>query len=323
VDVDGVLNVGIADPGQRAMELTDSNIQIALDNWENRRQLNEGFQNSVERVMATCERHLDGADSLVEHAARDGTSLSELLVWRLAQIIEAAGRNSLVVLSSSWRSERRRVRQLEEALGRYLGGPFSFGAHTDACEESGAPVVRLQSIAMFVEQHCARKPLANRAGRLRVLVLDDFHIQPFGWSCGQANIDGPHAVEEFLRSRVPAPIDARVELVHPYDEWVTPAGISVQVGTGLTGAHLRRALGFLGGEHPVVEPEGLRHRRDDGCALKRAPATSAADALGKLLWWFLMPGTEAWRASEHLLGYPGMAPEKQGLVAARSLMWPL
>lgn len=323
VDVDGVLNVGIADPGQRAIELNDSNIKIALDNWENRRQMNEGFQNSVERVMATCERHLDGsADSLVEHASRDGTSLSELLVWRLAQIIEAAGSNSLVVLSSSWRSERRRVLQLEEALGRHLGGPFSFGAHTDACEESGAPVVRLQSIAMFVEQHCARKPLANRAGGLRVLVLDDFHIQPFDWSCGKVSIDGPQAVEAFLRCRVPAPIDARVELVHPYDEWVTPAGISVQVGTGLTDAHLRRALFFLGGENPVVEPEGLRHRRDDGCALKRAPAEAAADALGKLLQWFLRPATEAWRASEHLLGDPGLTPEKQGLVAARSLMWP-
>lgn len=352
VDVDGVLNVGIADPGQRAMELNDSNIKIARDNWETRMQLSKDFRNSVERVIAVCERHPDGsADPLAAHVARDGTSLSELLVWRLAQIIRTAGSKSLVVLSSSWRSEPRRVRQLEEALGRHLEEPFSFGAHTDACEESGAPEVRLQSIALFVERHCAaRGPLAGRrAGRLRVLVLDDFHIQPFGWSCEQVNIDGPQAVEEFVRSRVPAPIDARVEVVHPYDEWVTPAGTSVCVGTGLTDAHLRRALGFLGGEHPAAEPAGLRVLHDGVCAPKRTLAAAAADALGRLLWWLLVPSAEAWRASEHLLGgaaaekpapaaerlgeprRPG-APagepsgprlEERGLVAARSLVWPM
>ncbi|CAK0788917.1 unnamed protein product [Prorocentrum cordatum] len=85
VDVDGVLNVGIADPGQRAMELNDSNIKIARDNWETRMQLSKDFRNSVERVIAVCERHPDGsADPLAAHVARDGTSLSELLVWRLA-----------------------------------------------------------------------------------------------------------------------------------------------------------------------------------------------------------------------------------------------
>jgi hypothetical protein len=325
VDVDGVLNVAIKDPGQKALELSAGNVTIARDNWDNRGRLNEDFRSSVEQVVATCERHLeDSADTLAEHASRDGTSLSELLLWRLAQIIRSAGSNSLVVLSSSWRNERRRVQQLEEALGRHLGGCFSFGAHTDACEESGAPEVRLQSIALFVEQHCARKPPTSRAGRLRVLVLDDFHIRPFDWSCEEVNIDGPQAVEQFLRSRARAPIQVCLELVHPYDEWVNAAGLSVQVGTGLTDAHLRRALRFLGGEYPVVEPEGLRPRRDDVCALTRAPATVATDALGKLLWWFLAPGADAWKASGLLLVDPrGLALEKQGLVAARSLMWPL
>ncbi|CAK0788916.1 unnamed protein product [Prorocentrum cordatum] len=119
------------------------------------------------------------------------------------------------------------------------------------------------------------------------------------------------------------------EVVHPYDEWVTPAGTSVCVGTGLTDAHLRRALGFLGGEHPAAEPAGLRVLHDGVCAPKRTLAAAAADALGRLLWWLLVPSAEASRVLQeviqHLLG--GAAAEKpapeRGLVAARSLVWPM
>jgi hypothetical protein len=168
-----------------------------------------------------------------------------LLVARLARLIEAAGPRCKVVLSSTWRLPKhvQRAGMVEAALSRHLGRHFAFDART-AIRDDRTPELRLQCIADFAAEHCKRAPTSVK--QLRALVLEDFHTTPFGtWHCGLKKMDSADAVEKHLRSRLPAHIDASVRLIHTYDEWTTSAGLVVQIGCGLTGGHLKRALDFL------------------------------------------------------------------------------
>jgi len=85
-----------------------------------------------------------------------------------------------------------------------------------------------------------------------VLVLDDFMVNAFhGWQCGGRPMDSCEAAERYLSERAargpgrePA-CGFAVRVIHTYDEWTTASSLFVQVGTGLTIGHFRRAEDFL------------------------------------------------------------------------------
>ncbi|CAK0888698.1 unnamed protein product [Prorocentrum cordatum] len=137
----------------------------------------------------------------------------------------------------------QRLSGLEAALSRHLGRRFAFDART-AIRDDHTPELRLRCIADFAAEHCRKGPVSVK--RLRMLVLDDFHVTPFGtWHCGSKKMDSARAVEKYLVSRVPNHVDAQVRLIHTYDEWTTDTGLGVQIGCGLTSRHFNQAVDFL------------------------------------------------------------------------------
>lgn len=323
VDVDGVLNVGIADPGHGPMEMNTSNLNTTLTNWKIRQQLPVEFRRSVELMMEVCEHFSeDGSETFAEFTARDNTSLSDLLVWRLAQIVRGAGDRCSVILSSTWRRDPRRVGVLEAAMSECLGRPFTFDAYTAPCRENGSPEIRLNTIKEFVEERSAQVLESGDASKLRVVVLDDFHITPFGWSCSDEKMDSAQAVEQILGACVPSPLEVSVKLVHPYKEWVTAEGRTIKVGTGILRTHLLDALNFLGSRCPA-EPDGLRHHRVS--SLEEPGAATFAGVLSALkpLLSFLVFGDDAENVGAIGAVDGSEATEKRCLAIARSVMWPL
>jgi len=247
VDIDGVLNLGILDPEGAPLSFSEDNAERALARWGQRHRLPGSQRVAVERIIATCNRLAGPCEGaayarLLSPAA---TELSDLLVWRLARLIEAAGPRCTVVLSSTWRLPKHthRVTVVEASLSRHLGRSFAFDSRT-AILEDRTPELRLQRIADFAAGYCKKAPLSFQ--QLRILVLDDFHTAPFGtWRCGWKKMGSAGAVEKYLLSRLPTRIDASVRLVHTYDEWTTDSGLFVQLGCGLTREHFNRALDFL------------------------------------------------------------------------------
>jgi hypothetical protein len=202
----------------------------------------------IDRITATLERDTgDGVDSTYEKlASTSSTSLSDVLVERLAKIVLAAGERCSVVLSSTWRLPRyvRRARRLENAIGAHLGRPFRFDDRTDMYEDHSGGEGRLRCIGDYVEGYCRKR--GGELDKLRLVVLEDFHTSPMGsWRCGSSPMDCVEDVERYLCSRVPASFKVCAKLIHTYDQWHTSAGLLVQVGSGITYERFCDALIFL------------------------------------------------------------------------------
>lgn len=246
VDVDGVLNIGIEDPGEKPLDFDFRNVQRALEMWGAPGDW-PAFD-ATERIVSTYHHDVGHGESSTFAEYQSSTSLGacEKLVGRLAQLIQVAGDRCAVVLSSSWRHPRytKKRRQLEHMLLGCLGQSFAFHAAT-ALVPDVTPEMRLRTIGDFIADHGKQLPCSP--GGLRVLVLEDFHITAMdGWLCGEVPMDSTAAAERYLLSRIPAFVKASVKLVHTFGSWTTPSGLVVRVGTGLTKDHLCQAMKFLG-----------------------------------------------------------------------------
>ncbi|CAK0793549.1 unnamed protein product [Prorocentrum cordatum] len=250
VDIDGVLNVGAAEKGKSPTLLNDSNLRLAQSLWTKR----EGHpeRHLVESLMAVSRKRLDGEkEALNTLVAKNRSYVSDVLVGRLAEILEAAGPRCLAVLASTWQAARHKTRlqDLEARLTRCLGRPFAFQATTGSSEEH-TPDGRLIAIGNCMAEltsHGGVAAAAAEAGRLRALVLEDFFITALAghWSVDGRAMDSPAAVEEYVCSRVPAPWTAQVRLIHTYAEWSTAEGVFVKCGVGLSQADVRRSKEFV------------------------------------------------------------------------------
>jgi hypothetical protein len=280
VDIDGVLNVGISDPGNRPLEFSTANYNRAQGSWNSRHE--SEHRGSIERLISTHSRELGHGEggTYGKFLSEGSTGLSDALVERLANLLEAAGKNRMVVISSTWRlpQHRARVQRLEDAVSRHMNSRFSFDSRTSLVPDN-TPEQRLRTIGDFVQDFCDQRPI-DESKDLRILVLEDFHITPLGnWSCEGEMMDGVATVERYIQSRS-GHTQAAVKLVHTYDEWKTPEGTLVKVGGGLTLAHICAARNFLGldcafcGRPPspdkvelVMEPE-VPGAEEDGVTVK-------------------------------------------------------
>jgi len=248
VDVDGVLNVGIEDPGNSAVDFTLANVQRALRMQDVPGECSA--KDIVERLIATYNRevgHGEGS-TYAKFIPTSSAGASEKLIHRLAQLIRLAGDDCTVVLSSSWRHPKhaKRVEQLEQILSTCLGQTFVFHERTALVADS-RPEDRLRTIGDFLagRSHEFSKPQR----KLRALVLEDFNIHPLdGWLCDGWSMNSAAAVEKYLHGRIPARGGASVKLVHTFGSWTTDSGLLVRVGTGLTRERFREASTFLSGD---------------------------------------------------------------------------
>ena len=134
VDVDGVLNVGIYDPFDAPILLKSSELSLAREivNMDYC-----GFDSATAyKICALAATPTDESGTTFESLASHD-QLSKVLVGRLSELIQDAGPNCHVVLSSSWRKRQHMKRRLKleqdlsEALGRY----FEFDAFTQLSPE--------------------------------------------------------------------------------------------------------------------------------------------------------------------------------------------
>jgi hypothetical protein len=246
VDVDGVLNIGARDAGHPPLVFSDTNMQRSRGLLESGVDLGDRL-GSVNTLIAVCEKEVefDEKSTYGEFTAEGRSSLCKAFVQRLARIIAAAGDRGkrTVVLSSSWRNPQyeKSVRMLEKEISRALGHTFTFDAKTPLGNDKGLEG-RVGTIGEFLDNFRTGSEFAT-AKRLRLLVLDDFCINKV------ANVP---AVEQRLCQRLtegsPAGKAPDVEacLVHTYDSWTTADGSHIEIGCGITGSHLCRALRFLG-----------------------------------------------------------------------------
>jgi len=165
-----------------------------------------------------------------------------------------------VILASSWRkpSHAARVQLLEDALSRHLGVPFAFAGRTRLQDDSLAPD-RLVAIAHWVQFLCEDRKRLREDGALRILVLEDFFITPFGkWSCGADHIENVADAEQYiLRHGLAERPDMKLKIVHTYDQFTTRDNLLVQVGEGLTMRHFCQAMTFLGSKCPHCRQKQL------------------------------------------------------------------
>ncbi|CAK0790491.1 unnamed protein product [Prorocentrum cordatum] len=255
VDVDGVLNVGAKDRSGSPILLNDSNIRLARSLWREScwpENYPERERLTVETLMAVCQKRLDGeSETLANLATQNPSHISDVLVGRLAEIIGLAGPRAIIVLSSTWQAARhkKRLEELQRCLTKWLGREFRFDASTGSLDE--LPNGRLRAIGNCVAELTAQggaAAAAAEAGRLRVLLLEDFFISPLRgtWSLDGQPIDSPASVEEYIGSRVLPPAAARVRLIHTYSEWVTGDGSLLCCGVGLSRADVERSRELFG-----------------------------------------------------------------------------
>lgn len=245
VDVDGVLNVGVDDGNTNPLSFDAGNIEVA----ERLQKIPEARQNSATRKMlATYVHKAAGENQTYAEICSNSNHIVDMFVERLASIIKAAGSSSTVVLSSSWRMpcHARKLPILEKAMSRFMGSTFTFEVKT-ALKDDPSPTARLGTIADHVAKYCATQ--ANQCSALRILVLEDFHIQPMGsWSCCGEAMTSAQDVEMFLAKRVPPHIAASAKLIHTYDAWTASNGTYVQIGSGLTLKLFNEAMQYLSTE---------------------------------------------------------------------------
>jgi hypothetical protein len=268
VDVDGVLNVGIEDPGNQMLAFDTTNVAIALryvkagakraavDTTTAR---SSGGRNReiVDKLVATYHRELQGEGegaTFAALAADTFTGVSGVLISRLAELVRTSDKRPIVVLSSSWRTKKHamKVFVLEKLLSKYLGEAFAFDART-AVRPERSPADRLRSIGDFLAEYLAsvsdQGPRAARAPLpARVLVLDDFFgtsaARSCDWDCDGHHVGCAADAESYILGRM-ASAAANVRVVNTCEEWVTPDGLPVRIGAGLTAEHLGKARAFL------------------------------------------------------------------------------
>jgi len=245
VDIDGVLNIGISDPGYGgALSCNTENICRLNTIREGTRLRSTSWQ----RLLAVSTRNADDGNSTYGELCKGSpdAELSSIYVERLAALVSAAEMQGRVicVLSSTWRIKNLNgVRVLEEGVSKHMGKPFAFDAKTDA-EETGTPSGRLENIGSYLTQWV--KTSAKTFDSVRALVLEDFHITPLdGWPCQGMSMTSVQDVEAYLYKCLPPDIDAAVRFVHTFDQWTTNTGMDIRVGAGLTLTHFSTAKDFL------------------------------------------------------------------------------
>jgi len=236
-----VLNVGAKDESRGPLLFMESSMKLALQKIEDGKPCPSSL-----RLAALAKRSEEHEDVEPHHSyiIKDGMDLSDVLISRLASVIRAAGKNAMVVLSSSWRkpSHRRRRELLEGCLAKHLPdrSGFTFDAITDLREEK-KPEDRLKTIGDFLQRNCNKKGTSYRA-----LVLEDFFIHSIGgWSCQGISMNSLRDVERYLVRRTSGL--AKVKFLHTYEEWLTDSGMLMQVGSGLTKRHFEEAMAFVKG----------------------------------------------------------------------------
>uniref|UniRef100_A0A7S4UF76 Uncharacterized protein n=1 Tax=Alexandrium monilatum TaxID=311494 RepID=A0A7S4UF76_9DINO len=258
VDVDGVLNVGVRVKGEAPINLSDSNYERALSL--------EGEQNYHADLVLAAARHelCHGEGSTyAKFISKTPSDVSEVLVGRLVELLRVAGPGCTAVLSSSWRKpqHRKMLRRLEERISAHLGASFAFREFTMQRKESG-PEDRLETIGQYLATLGRKRQ--RSLGSLRVLVLEDFCISPLrdirccdcdvpkgrapvNVSRANVPVDSVADAERFLEARAAfVAWDVRVKVIHTYDAFVSPEGLFMEVGCGLTMEHHCAALSFLG-----------------------------------------------------------------------------
>uniref|UniRef100_A0A7S3TGC5 Uncharacterized protein n=1 Tax=Strombidinopsis acuminata TaxID=141414 RepID=A0A7S3TGC5_9SPIT len=243
VDIDGVLNVGVVDPIHGGLlALSRNNVERAQQKRVSSAVgASIGIADSLLGVHSSAVGGSEGA-TFAKFLLNPETGVSDELVARLARLIEAAERPT-VVLSSAWRQPKHsaRVQRLEAAIGECLGRAFHFDACTEG-EEDYSPEGRLKAIGNFITTFSRRR----RSGGLRALVLEDFHATAFGaWACDGSLMASAMAAEWYLQRCSAVPAAASIKIIHTYDEWTADRGLEVQAGTGITADLLQDALDFL------------------------------------------------------------------------------
>ncbi|CAE7369400.1 tubd1 [Symbiodinium natans] len=104
VDVDGVLNVGIQDSGNAPILLKTDELNLARDLCA------AGYAGrdaeTARRICALASHSADHAGGITYEALASQDHLSKVLLGRLALLIQEAGSQCHVVLSSSWRKKQ-------------------------------------------------------------------------------------------------------------------------------------------------------------------------------------------------------------------------
>lgn len=251
VDVDGVLNVGIKDGTRAPLLLRGKDVELAVKLSE----CNYGGAEamSVARLSNMAKKtigHDDEGATFMKFATMGQEETSDVLVSRLAKIIQAAGDEQLVkvVLSSSWRRPQHTSRRLalEKHLSQHLGFNFEFHATTRLDAAENKPSDRLQTIGDYLADYCAKQ--SSKAVQIRAVILEDFFISALdGWMCGGKRIDSAAAAEEYIQGRVSRAGGKKttVKLAHTYDSWKTESGLEMQVGMGLSQRHFSETITFL------------------------------------------------------------------------------
>lgn len=272
VDVDGVLNVGARDDTEPLL-INDEGIEDATKLWGRRK--THPMRDTIDKLVSISKRELGHGEeaTYAKFACQGDAMVSDVLVSRLAKIIEAAGQDRIVVLSSKWQQYENHIKRLEKHIGDHLGTPFTFEART-GIELACTAECRLQTVGSFLEGLCSFR--GENAGPMRILVLEDFHITAMdGWTCRGAQMTSVAAAEQYLRCRMPAASTIAVKLVHTYDEFKTEDGLLVQLGAGLNLAQLSEAESFLRGEE--AEEANAENVGADAANGKRKQDDNAAD----------------------------------------------
>lgn len=240
VDVDGVLNVGIRDDGNAPLAFTEENLKLARELERRPNLLGEKLRNVASRELG------GGEDGTFEKLVAAPGDLSDLLVGRLARIIQAAGSDCKVVLSSSWRKPRYngRTQRLENAIARQLGrSSFSFDDRTSLRTENTAED-RLECLGDYISEFCKKHGASY--DKLRILVLEDFCINELrGLCCRGHPVDSPADAETYLLGQAGNSSKVAIRVIHTYEGWVTESGTIIAIGCGLTTEHYNEALLFL------------------------------------------------------------------------------
>eukprot|EP00747_Dinoflagellata_sp_TGD_P111297 gnl/TRDRNA2_/TRDRNA2_171194_c0_seq1.p1 gnl/TRDRNA2_/TRDRNA2_171194_c0~~gnl/TRDRNA2_/TRDRNA2_171194_c0_seq1.p1 ORF type:complete len:585 (+),score=71.43 gnl/TRDRNA2_/TRDRNA2_171194_c0_seq1:44-1798(+) len=249
LDVDGVLNVGIQDPGQRPLSFNEANASVArkFEDRSNMSARKRAANKSAETFLSVMRsRSGDGDSSLYgEFFSRADIDICNIFTCRLAQIIRAAGAMRRVVLSSSWRRPKyeQRIHSLEQIIGGFLGQDFMFDDRTALADEVGGGD-RLRLIGDYVAKYCSEG--RSKTG-IRVLVLDDFFFLPItDFDCGSGTtVNSVQSAESYLEARASSATEAKARIIHTYGTCLLPSGDTVRVGTGLSLPHFRNAITFV------------------------------------------------------------------------------
>jgi hypothetical protein len=263
IDVDGVLNVAVQDPGSDPAAFSGENLKLA-------RNLAGQGNPLADRISTVADRSIpaDEEEGSYERFVSEPGDLSDLLVGRLARLIQASGSggSSRIVLASFWRKPQHIERQrfLESRLTAHLGRHFVFDDHTSLREEKGA-ACRISTIGDYIEGFCQQRA-GSYLRKTRVLVLDDFSATALrGLTIDEMPIDSAEGAERYLLNRAGDGSGVSVRVIHTFEEFTAENGMQVSMGCGLRLDYFNQALQFLDKgnmiHHTVVETEEVEDVR--------------------------------------------------------------